>query len=98
MNAAFEVLEDPWAALQNQPRSWEADHADFYVLLSALDAGWKVEPPAQVRPREERENGRARKLHFILRRGGNTLALSLGDSQRLRIFLREEQIEVIPYT
>jgi hypothetical protein len=93
MNIAFETSEAQWVSLQNY-RSVDPAHGSFYALLTALDAGWSIEPPVYARPRWGAGNAGKQRYHFILRRGPATTLLSVEDSPRLRTFLEEQIIQV----
>lgn len=91
--SAIETSETRWATLKNY-RSIDPEHGSFYALLSALDAGWSIEPPVYARPRWGAENAGKQIYHCILRRGPATTLVSVEDSQCLRTFLEELAIPV----
>ena len=92
--ASIEAQPDPWAGLQNRPRSTNSDDDTFYALLAALDAGWRVEPPVYVRPRWGSEHAGTVMYHFILRRDTGTTMVSVADGHRIRAFIQEHGLEV----
>jgi hypothetical protein len=85
--------EARWATLQNY-RAADPEHGSFYALLTALDAGWVIEPPIYARPRWGSEHAGKQMYHFILKRGPATTLLSVEDSPRLREFVEEQHLAV----
>ncbi len=90
----FEAQPDAWASLQNCLCTSDPDEDAFYVLLGALDVGWRIEPPVYVRPRWGSEHVGQQRYHFILRRDSRTTMLSVADSSQVRTFVREHGLQV----
>ena len=62
------LVEDRWSIL-NSSRVTHNDPAlaRYHTLLTALDAGWRVEPPVYVRA-DWSLKSRTKVFHFVLRR------------------------------
>ena len=87
------VYEDRWAVLQNRPRTSDPEDGNFFGLLAALDAGWRVESPVYLRPRWGSEHTGQVMYHFILRRETGTTMVSVAEGNRIRAFVQEHGYE-----
>jgi hypothetical protein len=85
------VVEDRWSIL-NSSRVTHNDPAlaRYHTLLSALDAGWRVEPPIYVRA-DWSLKSRSKVFHFVLRRDSlrMTTLLSVPDCDAVRGLISE---------
>ena len=83
--------EDRWSIL-NSSRVTHADPAlaRYHTLLSALDAGWRVEPPIYSRA-DWSLKSRTKVFHFVLRRDSlrMTTLLSVPDCDAVRGLISE---------
>ncbi len=59
------TLDDRWNQIQESARPSPVG-AQFRLLISALDLGWRVEEPVYLRPRWAEDSSRV--YHFILKR------------------------------
>ena len=79
-------VEDRWSIL-NSSRVTHNDPAlaRYHTLLTALDAGWRVEPPIYVRA-DWSLKSRSKVFHFVLRRDSlrMTTLLSVPDCEAVR--------------
>jgi hypothetical protein len=91
---SLETYEDPWARLQNRPRTTDSEDGTYFGLLAALDAGWQVEPPVYARPRWGSQHAGEFMYHFILHRETGTTMVSVADCPRVRSFIEEHRLEI----
>jgi negative regulator of replication initiation len=88
--------EDRWSIL-NSSRVTHTDPAlaRYLTLLSALDAGWRVEPPIYSRA-DWSLKSRTRVFHFVLRRDSlrMTTLLSVPDCDAVRGLISENDWSV----
>ena len=84
-------VEDRWSIL-NSSRVTHNDPAlaRYHTLLTALDAGWRVEPPVYVRA-DWSLKSRTKVYHFVLRRDSlrMTTLLSVPDCDAVRGLITE---------
>ncbi len=84
-------VEDRWSIL-NSSRVTHNDPAlaRYHTLLTALDAGWRVEPPIYVRA-DWSLKSRVKVFHFVLRRDSlrMTTLLSVPDCEAVRDLISE---------
>ncbi len=84
-------VEDRWSIL-NSSRVTHNDPAlaRYHTLLTALDAGWRVEPPVYVRA-DWSLKSRLKVYHFVLRRDSlrMTTLLSVPDCEAVRGLIGE---------
>jgi hypothetical protein len=89
-------VEDRWSILNNS----RVTHNDpalarYHTLLTALDAGWRVEPPVYVRA-DWSLKSRTKVYHFVLRRDSlrMTTLLSVPDCEAVRGLISENDWSV----
>jgi len=84
-------VEDRWSIL-NSSRVTHNDPAlaRYHTLLTALDAGWRVEPPIYIRA-DWSLKSRTKVFHFVLRRDSlrMTTLLSVPDCEAVRDLIGE---------
>jgi hypothetical protein len=84
-------VEDRWSIL-NSSRVTHSDPAlaRYHTLLTALDAGWRVEPPVYIRA-DWSLKSRSKVYHFVLRRDSlrMTTLLSVPDCEAVRGLISE---------
>jgi hypothetical protein len=84
-------VEDRWSIL-NSSRATHTDLAlaRYHTLLSALDAGWRVEPPVYARA-DWSLKSKSKVFHFVLRRDSLRMTTLLGvpDSEAVRDLISE---------
>ena len=89
-------VEDRWSIL-NSSRVTHNDPAlaRYHTLLTALDAGWRVEPPIYVRA-DWSLKSRTKVFHFVLRRDSlrMTTLLSVPDCEAVRGLISENDWSV----
>lgn len=89
-------VEDRWSIL-NSSRVTHNDPAlaRYHTLLTALDAGWRVEPPVYVRA-DWSLKSRTKVFHFVLRRDSlrMTTLLSVPDCEAVRGLISENDWSV----
>ena len=89
-------VEDRWSIL-NSSRVTHNDPAlaRYHTLLTALDAGWRVEPPIYVRA-DWSLKSRSKVFHFVLRRDSlrMTTLLSVPDCEAVRGLISENDWSV----
>ena len=89
-------VEDRWSIL-NSSRVTHNDPAlaRYHTLLTALDAGWRVEPPIYVRA-DWSLKSRTKVYHFVLRRDSlrMTTLLSVPDCEAVRGLIDENDWSV----
>jgi hypothetical protein len=89
-------IEDRWSIL-NSSRVTHSDPtlARYHTLLTALDAGWRVEPPIYVRA-DWSLKSRTKVFHFVLRRDSlrMTTLLSVPDCDAVRGLIGENDWSV----
>lgn len=89
-------VEDRWSIL-NSSRVTHSDPAlaRYHTLLTALDAGWRVEPPIYVRA-DWSLKSRSKVFHFVLRRDSlrMTTLLSVPDCEAVRDLISENDWSV----
>ena len=92
--------EDRWSILND---SRTANHNDpalarLYLLLAALDGGWRVESPVYVRSDWSLKRKDARVFRFVLRRDPvrMTTLLSVPDCEAVRRLISDNAWELSP--
>ncbi len=84
---------DTWSALQ-RPRPASANDAQLLLLLSALDAGWRVEEPVYLRSMMGERSQKA--YHLILHRPGHVVNLvTVPQSREADAFVQREGWQVL---
>jgi hypothetical protein len=88
------LVEDRWSIL-NSSRVTHNDPAlaRYHTLLTALDAGWRVEPPVYVRADWSLKSKHTKVYHFVLRRDSlrMTTLLSVPDCEAVRGLISENE-------
>jgi hypothetical protein len=86
------LVEDRWSIL-NSSRVTHSDPAlaRYHTLLTALDAGWRVEPPVYVRADWSLKSKHTKVYHFVLRRDSlrMTTLLSVPDCEAVHGLISE---------
>jgi hypothetical protein len=89
-------VEDRWSIL-NSSRVTHNDPAlaRYHTLLTALDAGWRVEPPIYIRA-DWSLKSHTKVFHFVLRRDSlrMTTLLSVPDCEAVRGLISENDWSV----
>ncbi len=84
---------DCWGSLQ-RPRPSTAVEPQLLLLLSAIDAGWRVEEPVYLRSRMGERSRRA--YHVILHRPGHVVNLmTLPQTPEVEAFVQREGWQVL---
>lgn len=84
---------DTWSTLQ-RPRTATANDPQLLLLLSALDAGWRVEEPIYLRSMMGERSRMA--YHVILHRPGHVVSLvTVPQSREADAFVQREGWQVL---
>jgi hypothetical protein len=99
----FEAIpdtEDRWSILNNSRTTIHNDPtlARYYMLLAALDGGWRVEAPVYVRSDWSLRHKDAKVFHFVLRRDSirMTTLLSVPDCEAVRRLISDNHWALSP--
>ena len=80
--------------LQYQPHSIDPENGTYFGLLTALNAGWQVEPPVYARSRWGSAYAGQQMYHFVLRSRQGITLVSVADGPGVRAFLKEQRFAV----